>query len=74
MCINHKLNLKEALSTVHKQEILNILNKHSSRLRYRRDELKTLFKKLEMNVEFSMSEIKDVLPMNYQSYKIQCLL
>lgn len=55
------MTLREALNTEHRDLILAILTKSSSRMRYRRANLEDLFKKIGLSVQFTTADMKELL-------------
>lgn len=55
------MTLREALNTEHRDLILAILTKHSSRMRYRRANLEDFFKKANLSVQFTTADMKELL-------------
>lgn len=52
------LSLVDALKTRYRDQILEILTKDSSRLNWRRDALILLFRKVGLEVDFQMADLK----------------
>lgn len=58
------LSLTDALETCHRDQILEILSKDSSRLNWRRDALILLFRKVGLEVDFQMADLKRAIIAN----------
>lgn len=55
------MTLEQSLETEHRDEILDVITMESSRMNYRRDALKSLFVELDLDVKFSIADMRSIL-------------